>query len=139
VKAYRKNAVGILLVILVSIVLLSLGCETWEKTKEGTGGAYHWTMGELSREYAVTFDDAWNASVQAVKSLELEIAGFTRDELGGEMHVARGDGREMTILLKSLGINLTQVVVHFGVFRDRTACERVHETILETLQSSGKI
>ncbi len=99
-------------------------------TGAGLGaGTYAWIKGELKRTYPVTYDAAWNASSDALQSLEMPVVSQQRDALKGTIMAKRADGSDVRIDVKYLTENTTQVSIRIGLFGDRADSARVHETI----------
>lgn len=99
-------------------------------TGAGLGaGTYAWIKGELKRTYPATYDAVWNASSDALQSLEMPVLSQQRDALKGTIMAKRADGSDVRVDVKYLTENTTQVSVRIGLFGDRPDSARVHETI----------
>lgn len=99
-------------------------------TGAGLGaGTYAWLKGELRRTYPATYDAVWNASSDALQSLEMPVVSQQRDALKGTIMAKRADGSDVRIDVKYLTENTTQVSIRIGLFGDRPDSARVHETI----------
>ncbi len=99
-------------------------------TGAGLGaGTYAWIKGELKRTYPVTYDAAWNASSDALQSLEMPVVSQQRDALKGTIMAKRADGSDVRVDVKYLTDKTTQVSIRIGLFGDRADSARVHETI----------
>lgn len=99
-------------------------------TGAGLGaGTYAWIKGELKRTYPATYDAVWNASSDALQSLEMPVVSQQRDALKGTIMAKRADGSDVRVDVKYLTENTTQVNVRIGLFGDRPDSARVHETI----------
>jgi len=139
-KGERMNNRHVLICTLTAVAVLASGCAALVVTGAVAGaGAYYYARGELTRTYASSFDDTWQATVDSVKALDLKLAGHTKDKLGAELKAIRGDGEEVVLRLTSLKVKLTEVGVRVGDLGDRTASERIHHTILDTLRKRGQI
>ncbi len=99
-------------------------------TGAGLGaGTYAWLKGELRRTYPATYDAVWNASSDALQSLEMPVVSQQRDALKGTIMAKRADGSDVRVDVKYLTDNTTQVSIRIGLFGDRPDSARVHETI----------
>ena len=92
-------------------------------------GTYAWLKGELRRTYPATYDAVWNASSDALQSLEMPVVSQQRDALKGTIMAKRADGSDVRVDVKYLTENTTQVSIRIGLFGDRADSARVHETI----------
>lgn len=119
------------LIIVILISFLSAGCPAAILvTGAGLGaGAYAWVKGELKRTYPATYDAVWNASSDALQSLEMPVVSQQRDALKGTIMAKRADGSDVRVDVKYLTENTTQVSIRIGLFGDRPDSARVHETI----------
>ncbi|MDA2917237.1 DUF3568 domain-containing protein, partial [Nitrospinae bacterium AH_259_B05_G02_I21] len=99
-------------------------------TGAGLGaGTYAWLKGELQRTYPATYDAVWNASSDALQSLEMPVVSQQRDALKGTIMAKRADGSDVRVDVKYLTDKTTQVSIRIGLFGDRADSARVHETI----------
>lgn len=99
-------------------------------TGAGLGaGTYAWLKGELQRTYPATYDAVWNASSDALQSLEMPVVSEQRDALKGTIMAKRADGSDVRVDVKYLTDKTTQVGIRIGLFGDRADSARIHETI----------
>lgn len=121
----RRLIIGLVMGMVVSgcaVAVLATGA--------GLGaGTYAWIKGELKRTYPATYDAVWNASSDALQSLEMPVVSQQRDALKGTIMAKRADGSDVRVDVKYLTENTTQVSVRIGLFGDRPDSARVHETI----------
>lgn len=121
----RRFIIGLLMGLVAS------GCAaSFLATGAGLGaGTYAWIQGELKRTYPATYDAVWNASSDALQSLEMPVVSQQRDALKGTIMAKRVDGSDVRVNVKYLTDKTTQVSVRIGLFGDRADSSRVHETI----------
>ncbi len=121
----RRLIIGLVMGMVVSgcaVAVLATGA--------GLGaGTYAWLKGELKRTYPATYDAVWNASSDALQSLEMPVVSQQRDALKGTIMAKRADGSDVRVDVKYLTENTTQVSIRIGLFGDRPDSARVHETI----------
>lgn len=86
----------------------------------------------IERQYGKPTDKVWDATLAALKSLDLKIDVDRHDDLGGEIIARRADGRRVTANLASVDKSTTKVAIK----ADRTSPEaaaQIHERIAEKL------
>jgi uncharacterized protein YceK len=124
-ETMRRLAISLVMGMVVSgcaVAVLATGA--------GLGaGTYAWIKGELKRTYPATYDAVWNASSDALQSLEMPVVSQQRDALKGTIMAKRADGSDVRVDVKYLTENTTQVNIRIGLFGDRADSARVHETI----------
>jgi uncharacterized protein YceK len=124
-ETMRRLIIGLVMGMVVSgcaVAVLATGA--------GLGaGTYAWIKGELKRTYPATYDAVWNASSDALQSLEMPVVSQQRDALKGTIMAKRADGSDVRVDVKYLTENTTQVSIRIGLFGDRPDSARVHETI----------
>jgi hypothetical protein len=124
-ETMRRLIIGLVMGMVVSgcaVAVLATGA--------GLGaGTYAWLKGELKRTYPATYDAVWNASSDALQSLEMPVVSQQRDALKGTIMAKRADGSDVRVDVKYLTENTTQVSIRIGLFGDRPDSARVHETI----------
>lgn len=121
----RRLIIGLVMGMVVSgcaVAVLATGA--------GLGaGTYAWLKGELQRTYPATYDTVWNASSDALQSLEMPVVSQQRDALKGTIMAKRADGSDVRVDVKYLTDKTTQVGIRIGLFGDRADSARIHETI----------
>ena len=86
----------------------------------------------IERQYGKPTDQVWDATLSAMKSMDLKIDVDRHDDLGGEIIARRADGRRVTANLSSIEKTRTKVAIR----ADRTSPEaaaQLHERIAEKL------
>jgi hypothetical protein len=115
-----KNLISMILVL--SIVPLS-ACR---ETDLGTG------TNTVDREYSKPAPEACKAALQSAESADFKVLSDKHDQLGGELVVSRGDGKEVRILVKSLDEKSSRVSVRVEP-GDRDLANLMHERIAGNL------
>jgi hypothetical protein len=115
---------------LICVVLMA-ACggapETPGTSSDGVGA-----VAPIERQYGKPADTVWDATMSAMKSLDLKIDVDRHDDLGGEIIARRADGRRVTANLASVDKTTTKVAIK----ADRTSAEaaaQIHERIAEKL------
>ena len=100
-------------------------------------------QGKSVKTYQLQYNDAVQASTDALEDLEIFILNETADELKTNILARRGDGTPVTVEVKRVDRNFTQVVVGTGAGVDRylskDVLDQIHEYIRKQLvkPSSG--
>jgi hypothetical protein len=119
-------------------ILLLGSCATVAMVGAGAGagiGTYSYVKGELALDYPYSLDDTWNASLEAVEKLDIQLIKQGRDSLGGKITGKQTDGKVVVIKVKNKGLGVTNVAVRVGTFGHREASRKIQETILSILKS----
>jgi hypothetical protein len=100
----------------------------------GAGG-YTYVNGELSRSYAASFSQTMEVCSQVLQDLNMPVKARSSDSDQTTIETERKDGTPMTINVKILGMNVTQVSVRTGVvgYWNRDLSGQFHELIAPRL------
>lgn len=117
--------------VVLLVALLSTGCPAVALvTGVGLGaGTYAWIKGELKHTYPDTFDNVWNASLDALQAMEMPVVSQNRDQLKGTIMAKRADGSDVIVGIKSKSEKTTEVGVRVGPLGNRDASTRIHDII----------
>ena len=107
-------------IICLSVLLLSGGCAELQ--------------GKLIKTYQLQYNEAVQASTDALENLEISILTEKGDELGTEILARRGDGTPVTVEVKRVDRNFTQIAVSTGAGVDRYMSQDVSEQIHEYIR-----
>jgi hypothetical protein len=117
---YMKSA---FLIVCLSASLLTGGCAELQ--------------GKSVRIYQSQYDAAVQASMDALVNLEISILAENADELRTEILARRGDGTPVTVEVKRVDRNFTQVAVGTGSgvarYLDKNVSDQIHEFIRKQL------
>jgi hypothetical protein len=86
----------------------------------------------VDREFTLSADTVWKASVKAAESMDLRVSRDDHDQFGGELVACRANGDEVRIRVSSLDEKRSQVSVRVGP-GDRTLATLMQERIAEKL------
>jgi uncharacterized protein YceK len=120
--------------VLLASVLLVAGCATVHPQDPAGTGIYSYTSGRLSWTYPVALEPAWQATLRALKELNLRIESKTLDGLGGHIEALRSDNTKVSLSLKPATERTTRISVRVGAFGDRKPSEDIHAAIRTQLQ-----
>jgi hypothetical protein len=116
------------LTICLSVSLLSGGCAELQ--------------GKSVKTYQLQYNAAVQASTDALKYLQMSILNENTDELGTEILARRGDGTPVTVEVKRVDRNFTQVAVGTGAgvarYRDKDVSNQIHEFIRQQLTKPSR-
>ena len=97
-------------------------------------------QGKSVRTYQLEYNAAVQASTDALEHLEMYILDEESDKLGTEILARRGNGKPITVEVKRVNGNFTQVAVGSGAgadrfldFLDREVSNQIHEFIRKQL------
>jgi len=86
----------------------------------------------VDREFALSADDVWQASVKAAESMSLRISRNAHDKFGGEFVACRANGDEVRVEVRSLDERHSRVSARVEP-GDRTLATMLQERIAEKL------
>jgi len=120
---YYNYMKSLFLIICLSVLLLTGGCAELQ--------------GKLIKTYQLQYNEAVQASTDALENLEISILTEKGDELGTEILARRGDGTPVTVEVKRVDRNFTQVAVVTGTgvarYLDKNVSDQIHEFIRKQL------
>ena len=114
---YMKSA---FLIIFLSVSLLAGGCAELQ--------------GKSVKTYQLQYNEAVRASTDALEELDISILDEKADELRTGILARRGDGIPVTVEVKRVDRNFTQVAVGTGAGVDRYLTKDVSEQIHEFIR-----
>lgn len=114
--------------IALSGALMMLGaCSSWSGSKAEAN--------TLSRKYNRPAAEVWNAVTTALQTLDLRIEEDRHDALGGQLTGVRATGDEVSVVVKSMDENSSQVSVNIED-GDRNMADIIHSHIAKNLGNS---
>jgi hypothetical protein len=106
-----------------------------------TGGCAE-LQGKSVKTYQLQYNAAVQASTDALKYLEMSILNEKTDELRTEILARRGDGTPVTVEVKRVDRNFTQVAIGTGAgvarYLDKDVSDQIHEFIRQQLTKPSK-
>ena len=126
--------------LLLCYLLIGLsGCAAVIAAGVGVGvgfGTYKYLEGNLQRDYIGPPDTLWEATLAAMDDLQVASQVKERDFFGGLIKGIMHDGTKITINMKRLTDNSTEVGVRVGVFGDRKRSEVIHNKIADNFKKT---
>jgi hypothetical protein len=86
----------------------------------------------VDREFALSADDVWKASIKAAESMDLRVSRNVHDKFGGEFVACRANGNEVHVQVRSLDERHSRVSARVEP-GDRTLATLLQERIAEKL------
>jgi hypothetical protein len=125
---YYGDMKSIFFIICLSVSLLTGGCAELQ--------------GKSVKTYQLQYNDAVQASTDALEKLEIIILNENADELKTNILARRGDGTPVTVEVKRVDRNFTRVAVGTGAGVDRylskDVLNQIHEYIRKQLVKPSK-
>ena len=120
--------------LVIGLLVLIAGCTTVHPRGPAGFGTYSYVSGTLTWTYPVALHTAWEATLQALRALQLRIKSQTIDGLGGNIEAVRADATRVHIRVKPVNERTTRVQVRVGTFGNREYSERIHTAIRSQLK-----
>jgi hypothetical protein len=121
----------LLIAMLVGSMLLLEGCIV---AAVGLGaGTIAYVRGDLQAVESASIDDVYEATLKALKELELLPTRKTKDALGAEIITYDAQDKKITIRLKSAAEGTTKLSIRIGVFGSETKSRLIYQKIRDNL------
>jgi hypothetical protein len=129
-----KTMVGMILV-LIGMGLMLQGCLLLAAgAGAGAGVAtVAYVKGELKTTYAASLDRAWDATLSALKDLQINVRSSKKDATEGNIEASKADGTKVKIALEPAGPDTTSVRIRVGTFGDEEASKVINRKIASSL------
>lgn len=88
---------------------------------------------ELKQVYPVPLEHLWNASLEALQQMRVEVKGARRDEAGGVIEAMRADGTLVRLTLARTGPAMASVAIRVGSFGNKVASQDINARIADNL------
>jgi hypothetical protein len=120
-------------VIMGSLLAFGSGCILFVAgAAAGAGvGGYAYVNGEEKTTESSSLNQTWNATLATMKDLEFPVTSQSKDALEGELTARNASNTNISIKLKNLSNNSTEIRVRVGTFGD----EAMSRTILNKISS----
>lgn len=118
-----------LILLLVSTIVLGLGCKTTIEGPKGPITAVY-SFGKFSTEEAIGINALYEATVKALTDLELNISQKTKDKLTATIIARDSQDTKITIQLVSITKDMTKMSIRAGSF---TRASRIHQMVYDSL------
>jgi hypothetical protein len=125
--------------LLCCLVMGLSGCAAVIAAAVGAGagfGTYKYVEGNLKRDYIGPPEKIWEATLTAMDDLRVASEVKEKDYFGGLIKGIMHDGTKITIKMKRLTDNSTEVGVRVGIFGDMKKSEIIHDKIAEKFKTT---
>lgn len=99
----------------------------------GTRTPYAYSKGELRGAYNASLDRTWDATVQSLEALDLQVVDARKEPFGGEIDARFRDGTTARLSLLPKGSDKTLVKIRIGNLGDRDVSKRIGKEIEKRL------
>ena len=129
-----RVAKGMMLALL-SMIFMVQGCALLlVGAGAGAGaGTYAYVKGELQMTYGASVDRTWNATLSALKDLNMRVEWTKKEVIEGNIEATKPDGTKVKIDVVKAGPDTTTVKVRIGIFGDEEASRLIHRRIADIL------
>src|SRR3989304_3142619 len=101
----------------------------------GTGVAY--AKGELEQVHAAPYGRVWDATLRALRTLNIAVSDTQKDQINAKGVGARADGTAVVVSVRPVTKDSTSVRVRIGNSGDRPASERIQGQIAVNLKDAS--
>ncbi|MBN2594664.1 MAG: DUF3568 family protein [Sedimentisphaerales bacterium] len=129
----RKRQVLLIAMLAGSMPLLQ-GCVV-AAVGLGAAGTIAYVRGDLQAVESESIDDVYEATLKALKELELIPTRKTKDALGAEIITYDAQDKKIMIRLKSATEGTTKLSIRIGVFGSETKSRLIYQKIHDNLHS----
>ena len=92
-----------------------------------------YVKGELKTTYAASLDRTWDATLGALKDLQINVRSSKKDATEGNVEATKADGTKVKIALEPAGPDTTSVRIRVGTFGDEEASKVINRQIASRL------
>ena len=127
---------NLLLSVILSCYLITVGCAAVITGAVVGAGAYTYMNGQLSRLYQAPFDTTNQACTATLKKLKIAITEEASDGINMTIKAKRTDGTSVTVITEMVESSITKVSVRSGMVGiwDKNVSELIHASIAQRLQ-----
>ena len=101
----------------------------------GAAGTVAYVRGDLESMESESIDVVYEATLKALKELELLPTRKSKDALGAEIVTYDAQDKKITIRLKSAAEKTTKLSIRIGVFGSETKSRLIYQKIRENIQN----
>ena len=103
----------------------------------GGGAAVAYAKGELEQVHAAPYDRVWDATLRALRTLNIAVSDTQKDQISAKAVGARADGTAVVVTVLPVTKDSTSVRVRIGNFGDRPTSERIQGQIAVMLKEGS--
>jgi len=103
----------------------------------GGGAAVAYAKGELEQVHAAPYDRVWDATLRALRTLNIAVSDTQKDQISAKAVGARTDGTAVVVTVLPVTKDSTSVRVRIGSFGDRPTSERIQGQVAVLLKEGS--
>ena len=104
----------------------------------GAGAGVAYAKGELEQVHAAPYDRVWDATLSALRTLNIAVSDTQKDQISAKAVGARAaDGTAVVVTVLPVTKDSTSVRVRIGNFGDRPTSERIQGQIAVALKNGS--
>jgi hypothetical protein len=100
----------------------------------GGGAGVAYAKGELEQVHAAPYEKVWEATLSALRTMNITVSETHKDQIGGKATGTRSDGTSVVVSVLPVTNDTTSVRVRIGTFGDRPASEQIQGQIAVALK-----
>ena len=114
---------------LAVMVISSSGCIALIVGAAAGAGSIIWIKGKLAQDFNVPLDKTYNATITAIKKLELQILVDRKDKFSAKIESKFADGANVWVDLEYLTVKSSKVSVRVGTLGDEARSRQIMSMI----------
>ena len=103
----------------------------------GGGAGVAYAKSELEQVNAAPYDRVWDATLRALRTLNIAVSETQKDQISAKAVGARADGTAVVVTVLPVTKDSTSVRVRIGNFGDRPTSERIQGQVAVTLKDES--
>jgi hypothetical protein len=103
----------------------------------GGGAGVAYAKGELEQVHAASYDRAWDATLRALRALNIAVSQTQKDQISAKATGTKADGTAVVVTVLPVTKDSTSVRVRIGTFGDRSESERIQGQIAVALKTTS--
>lgn len=102
----------------------------------GGGAGVAYAKGEVEQVHAAPYDKVWDATLNALRTLNIKVSETQRDQISARAVGTKSDGTSVVVSVLPVTKDTTSVRVRIGTFGDRPASEQIQGEIAVVLKEA---
>ena len=103
----------------------------------GGAAGVAYAKGELEQVHAAPYDRVWDATLRALRTLNIAVSDTQKDQISAKAVGARTDGTAVVVTVLPVTKDSTSVRVRIGSFGDRPTSERIQGQVAVLLKEGS--
>jgi hypothetical protein len=122
----------LLIILLIGTAVVSQGCIA-VAVGVGAAGTIAYVRGDLEAVESHSLDEVYEATLEAVKQLELRSVYKTKDALTAAITAYDAQDKKVKIILKKTADQTTKISIRIGTFGSETKSRLIYQAIQDNL------